>query len=197
MTPAAAWIEKGTFVDILDNVWTRLSDGVRETDPVPTEIEKLQFVARESVSPLHRLELGLHPWVAFFIMPVFALANAGVPVQLASISEPITIAVALGLAVGKPLGVIALCSLAIKLRITKLPDGVCWPMFVAGSFLCGIGFTMSLFLTSLAFTGESGATMASAGKVGTLLGSLTSAILGCIMLLFVIRRTPSTETSSL
>lgn len=196
MTPATAWIEKGTFVGVLENVFSRLSDGVRETDPVPEEIEKLQFVARESVSPLHRLEMGLHPWVAFFIMPVFALANAGVQVQWASVSEPITIAVALGLAVGKPLGVLLLCSLAVKFGMTRLPDGVSWPMFIAGSFLCGIGFTMSLFLTSLAFTGEAGATMASAGKVGTLLGSLTSAILGSIMLFFVTRRPSANEPVS-
>ncbi len=129
-------------------------------------------------------------------MPVFALANAGVQVQWASVSEPITIAVALGLAVGKPLGVLLLCSLAVKFGMTRLPDGVNWPMFIAGSFLCGIGFTMSLFLTSLAFTGEAGATMASAGKVGTLLGSLTSAILGSIMLFFVTRRPSANEPVS-
>ena len=193
MTPTKAWIERGTFVGLLEDYWNRLTDGVKETDPVPAEIEKLEFVARETLSPLHRLEMGLHPWVAFFIMPVFALANAGVPIQLDVLRHPITIAVALALFVGKPLGVIMACALAMKLGLTRLPDGVRWSVFIAGSFLCGIGFTMSLFLTSLTFVGEANSIMASAGKVGTLLGSLISAVIGCGMLFLGLRSKKSEE----
>jgi Na+:H+ antiporter, NhaA family len=195
MTPAKAWIERGTIADVLEDYWRRLTDGVKETDPVPSEFETLEFVARESLSPLHRLELSLHPWVAFLIMPVFALANAGVPIQSDLLQNPITLAVAFALFVGKPLGVITACALAIKLGLTRLPDGVCWSVFVGGSFLCGVGFTMSLFLTSLTFVGEANSIMASAGKVGTLLGSVTSAVVGCTMLYFQFRTGNSTKTS--
>jgi Na+:H+ antiporter, NhaA family len=195
MTPTKSWIERGTFVDVLEDYWNRLTDGIKETDPVPEEIEKLEFVARETLSPLHRLEMGLHPWVAFLIMPVFALANAGVSIQLDVVRNPITLAVTLALFVGKPLGVIMACALAIKLGLTRLPDGVRWSVFIAGSFLCGIGFTMSLFLTSLTFVGEANSTMASAGKVGTLIGSVTSALVGCTMLYFRFRAGNSTKTS--
>jgi Na+:H+ antiporter, NhaA family len=195
MTPTRAWIEKENFADLLENYWIRFSDGVKETDPLPTEIETLEFVARETLSPLHRLEMGLHPWVAFLIMPVFALANAGVPIQLDVLQNPITLAVALALLVGKPLGVIMACTLAIKLGLTRLPDGVRWSIFIAGSFLCGIGFTMSLFLTSLTFVGEANSTMASAGKVGTLLGSVASAVVGCTLLFLRFRSGNSSKKS--
>lgn len=187
MTPSKAWIEQGTLIGIVENFWSRLTDGIEETNPLPSEMEKLEFVARESLSPLHRLEMSLHPWVAFFIMPVFALANAGVSVQWNAIMDPITIAVALGLALGKPIGVLTTCVVAVKLGLTRLPEGVHWTTFIAGSFLCGIGFTMSLFLTSLAFAGEANASMASAGKVGTLIGSIASALIGCVMLWLVLR----------
>ncbi len=86
-------------------------------------------------------------------------------------------------------------ALAIKLGLTRLPDGVCWSVFIAGSFLCGIGFTMSLFLTSLTFVGEANSVMASAGKVGTLLGSVTSAVVGCTMLFLMFRGDNSNKQS--
>jgi NhaA family Na+:H+ antiporter len=86
-------------------------------------------------------------------------------------------------------------ALAIMLGLTRLPDGVRWSVFIAGSFLCGIGFTMSLFLTSLTFVGEANSVMASAGKVGTLLGSVASALVGCTMLFLELRRKNSSKES--
>jgi len=105
-------------------------------------------------SPLHRVEHMLHPWVSFFIMPLFALANAGVVIP-ASLGEalrhPVTLGVALGLLVGKPVGITTTCWLATKLKLASPPEGVNWSQILGASWLCGIGFTMSLFVAGLAF----------------------------------------------
>jgi NhaA family Na+:H+ antiporter len=140
------------------------------------------------VSPLHRLEDGLHPWVAFAIMPVFALANAGVAISLSSVADPVSIAVGAGLAVGKPVGILLLCGLAIRLRITNLPEGVSWSMLAGGACLAGIGFTMALFLNGLAFPVAEFPAQEAAGKLGTLIGSVVSAALGATMLSYGLRR---------
>ncbi len=195
MTPSQAWISKHTLVDVMTSFWERLTTEEKENDDVPIDLEQLEFVARESLSPLHRLEMYLHPWVAFFIMPVFALANAGVPLQAKPLFDSVTIAVALGLAIGKPLGIVSASLLAVRLGLTKLPEGVKVSTFVAGGFLGGVGFTMALFLNSLAFAGEEYTDLSSAGKVGTLIGSILSATIGCVILLWSCRSTvPSPKT---
>jgi NhaA family Na+:H+ antiporter len=138
--------------------------------------------ADESVSPLQHLEQGLHPWVAFVVMPVFALANAGVTLSPASVGEPVAFALAIALAGGKPVGIMFLCLIAVRLRVTDLPAGVTWPMLVGGACLAGIGFTMALFLNTLAFPVDQYAVLESAGKVGTLAGSMVSAVIGVVIL---------------
>jgi NhaA family Na+:H+ antiporter len=147
-----------------------------------------QTAAPEAVSPLQRLEDGLHPWVAFVIMPVFALANAGVVLRLSSVADPVALAVGAGLAVGKPVGILLLCGLAIRAGITKLPEGVSWSMLAGGACLAGIGFTMALFLNGLAFPAADFPTQEAAGKIGTLMGSVVSAALGATMLAYGLRR---------
>lgn len=148
----------------------------------------MQFVAREAVSPLQRLEDGLHPWVAFTIMPLFALANAGVAVSASSLGDPVAMAVAAGLVLGKPVGIVLCCVLAVRLRITSLPDGVTWGMLTGGACLAGIGFTMALFLNALAFPVADFAAAEAAGKIGALTGSVVSAVLGSAVLSFAFRR---------
>ncbi len=142
----------------------------------------------EAGSPLQRLEDGLHPWVAFGIMPLFALANAGVLLEASALAEPVAMAVAVSLAIGKPVGILLLCLLAVRSGVTSLPDGVTWPMLAGGACLAGIGFTMALFLNSLAFPGAAFADAASAGKIGTLAGSMVSAVIGAIVLSSALKR---------
>jgi NhaA family Na+:H+ antiporter len=142
---------------------------------------QLSDTAREAVSPLERLETSLHPWVSFLIMPLFALANAGVEFKIAELTSPIAVAVATGLLFGKPIGVFLFSFAAVKLGIGALPKGVTWPVILGAGFLAGIGFTMALFVNGLAFAGK--ADHLDAGKVGTLSGSLVSAILGSALLL--------------
>ena len=132
----------------------------------------------ELVSPLERLETALHPWVAFAIMPIFALANAGVRVEPTALTHPVALSVAAGLFFGKPLGIVVFSWLAVKVGLARLPSGVNWPVMIGAGCLAGIGFTMSLFIAGLALEGD----LLDAGKIGTLLGSTASAIVGLLLL---------------
>ena len=136
------------------------------------------------VSPLHRLEHMLHPWVAFCVLPVFAFANAGVSVlglSPAQLLHPVPLGIAGGLLVGKLTGVTAACGLAMRLGIASLPEGVRWPHLYGAALLCGIGFTMSLFIASLAFEQGGGAYLG-LERLGILTGSLVSGLLGWFVL---------------
>jgi NhaA family Na+:H+ antiporter len=131
-------------------------------------------------SPLRQLEHDLHPVVAFGIMPLFAFANAGVAVHglsLGSLLEPVPLGIALGLLVGKTVGVFALVAVAIGLRIARMPDGGTWGALFGAAILCGIGFTMSLFIANLAFA-EQAPALAVKAVVGVLAGSLVAALAG-------------------
>lgn len=190
LTPARAWIGRETLAEVLQTAWERISGDDDEADRARVDVGATPFAAREAVSPLQRLEDGLHPWVAFVIMPLFALANAGVAVSLPSLGEPIAVAVAAGLVVGKPVGIMLLCALAVRLGVTSLPAGVSWGMLTGGACLAGIGFTMALFLNGLAFPAAEFPAAEAAGKIGTLAGSLVSALIGASVLALALRRAP-------
>ncbi|MFN9928760.1 MAG: Na+/H+ antiporter NhaA [Phenylobacterium sp.] len=143
-------------------------------------------------SPLHRLEHGLSPWVAFLVVPVFGFANAGVPFagMTPTIAlEPVTLGVAAGLFVGKQIGVFGAAAVAIKLRLTDMPVSASWAQLYGVSLLCGIGFTMSLFIGLLAFPSPD---LQNEVKVGVLLGSLISAVCGAALLSVAKREPPKT-----
>jgi NhaA family Na+:H+ antiporter len=129
-------------------------------------------------SPLHRLEHGLNPWVAYLIVPVFGFANAGVAlgqVGVAALTAPATLGATLGLFLGKPLGVGLFSLAAIKLGWAQRPSGASWTQLFGVSALCGIGFTMSLFINNLAFDAV---LLQDETKIGVLAGSALSALLG-------------------
>jgi NhaA family Na+:H+ antiporter len=146
-------------------------------------LRELRSVGRQALSPLDYLTNELATWVAFVIMPVFALANAGVAIDASTLGDRdagrVGVGVALGLLVGKPLGITAACWLAVAAGVASLPAGVTWKAVLATGLLAGIGFTVSLFVTSLAF--EAPALVAGA-KLGTLGGSLLAAVLGLALL---------------
>ena len=141
---------------------------------------RLRETSAEVLSPLEQLETTLHPWVAFLILPLFALANAGVAVDIGAITHPIAWSVAMGLVVGKPVGIILFSWLAVRIGLASLPEGGTWKAIIGTGCLAGIGFTMSLFIANLALEEH----LLSAGKIGTILGSAISAILG-VGLLFL------------
>ncbi len=156
-----------------------LADLGGDDPPELAELQMLRFAAREAVSPLERLETALHPWVGFAVMPVFALANAGVAVRLGALTDPVAVAVTAGLVLGKPLGIVGFSLLAVRLKLARLPHGVSRPTLVGAGCLGGIGFTMSLFVAGLAFPDPA---MLDAAKVGVLVGSGLSAAAGAAIL---------------
>ena len=141
-------------------------------------------------SPLHRLEHGLNPWVAYLVVPVFGFANAGVAlgqVGLAELTAPATLGASLGLFLGKPIGVGLFCLAAVNLGWAQRPSGASWTQMFGISALCGIGFTMSLFINNLAFDAP---ILQDETKIGVLVGSVLSALLG--WLVFSLARKPAT-----
>jgi Na+:H+ antiporter, NhaA family len=147
-----------------------------------TAVEALEDACEKVQPPLHRLEQALHPWVTFVIMPLFALANAGVALTGdvgKIVVQPITLGVVFGLVLGKPIGVTLAAWLAVRFRLATLPANVSWKHIHGAGWLAGIGFTMSLFMTGLAFANDAQLT---AAKLGILLASLCAGIVGSIIL---------------
>jgi NhaA family Na+:H+ antiporter len=185
LTPASAWVGERTLLDVLGDAFERVrGQGKAVVHEEPKMIGRLVTTARESISPLERLEISLHLWVAFGIMPVFALANAGVPIEPAALTNPVAIAVAVGLVLGKPLGIVLFSLAAVRLGVARLPDRVTVPVLIGAGCLAGIGFTMSLFIAGLALRD----TLLSDGKIGTLAGSIVSAVVGYGLLFWFLGR---------
>jgi len=135
-------------------------------------------------SLLLHMEHRLHPWVAFGVLPVFALANAGVPlagVSLSDVFHPVPLGIAAGLFLGKFVGILVLSGVAIGAKVAALPQGVGWRHLQGASLLCGVGFTMSLFIASLAFE-QGGEAYLGLERLGILLGSLLSGVAGYAVL---------------
>jgi NhaA family Na+:H+ antiporter len=148
---------------------------------------ELESATEDVETPLARLEHALHPWVAFGVMPVFALANAGLRLDgdLASAATSrVALGIALGLLIGKQIGVLGAAWLAVRAGIASLPEGVRWRQVWGASLLAGIGFTMSLFIAGLAFPSPS---LLAEAKLGILAGSLVAGIAGWIVLARVAR----------
>ncbi len=146
-------------------------------------LRELQNVGRSALSPLDHLTNLLHPWVAFGIMPLFALTNAGVAFEASTLADPqaqrVGIAVALGLLIGKPIGVSLFSWVAVRLGIAELPRGVTWTAILATGALAGIGFTVALFITALAFDNPH---FTAGSKIGILGASAIATLLGVSLL---------------
>jgi len=168
------------FAMLLSGVHATIA-GVLAAMTIP--IEKTPGTPDSITSPLHRLENGLHSWVAFLIVPLFGFANAGVNIgglTAEEIFSPMPVGIALGLFVGKQIGIFGIVVLAVKTGFASKLRGATWLQIYAVSILCGIGFTMSLFIGGLAFAGN--ALFIEEAKIGTLMGSIASAIVGYAIL---------------
>lgn len=186
LTPATAWLGEGELLEKVSAALGRLGevkDPEKRAEHQQT-LGRLQHAALEGISPLDRLQSGLHQWVAFGIMPLFALANAGVRVDFEGVQSPVAIAVAVGLLLGKPLGIVLASWVAVKMGLASLPSGVNWNILLGAGFLAGIGFTMSLFIAQLALQEN----LLSAAKVGVLGGSAISALAGFCWLFWFLPR---------
>jgi Na+:H+ antiporter, NhaA family len=164
--------------------------GVIVAFAIPLRVED-----QDQPSPLLRLEHGLHPWVAFGVLPIFAFANAGVAlagVSIATLIEPVPLGIVIGLTLGKLIGVFGASAILIKLGLAGLPEGSSWVSLLGIAALCGIGFTMSLFIGTLAFD-EGGALHMQAVRLGVIAGSLISGAIGASLLVLGAKRAASSS----
>ena len=179
MTPARRWVSDERLYAILDRVVAHPSDNHASGQTKDRQTLQLaEIAARETLSPIERLEIALHPWVGFVIMPVFAFANAGVPLTLSEPVSSVTMAVFTGFVLGKPIGVLTFSWLAVRLGIATRPPDLSWGLLAGGGLLAGIGFTMALFISNLAF----GQGLIDAAKMGIFLASVVSAAAGVALL---------------
>ena len=183
MTPHRSWIGAAALREAVQRADGFLH-GEADSEQQRAVLGELGLAAREAVSPLERLEHALHPWQSFAIVPLFALANAGVAVSPGAFADPIATAVAVALVAGKPIGIFAASWLAVRTGVARLPADLSWPMVIGAGCLGGIGFTMSIFIAGLAFEDPALA----AAKLGILAGSLVSGILGLSLLARVLPR---------
>jgi NhaA family Na+:H+ antiporter len=155
----------------------------------------IELACHDLQTPLQRLDHGLQAWIAFLVLPLFAMANAGISLEgvsvLHAMSHPITLGIVIGLVVGKPVGISLFTYLAHKILKAPLPSGVHWQHIVGASILGGIGFTMSLFISGLSFTSAESVAFS---KLGILAGSVISGILGLIVLKAV--KAPNTNSAT-
>ncbi|WP_299582966.1 Na+/H+ antiporter NhaA [uncultured Microbulbifer sp.] len=182
MTPARRWVSDNRLYEILDQVIAH--PGVHESSADTKDRETLQIAevaVRETLSPLERLEIWLHPWVGFAIMPLFAFANAGLPLTFNGLGNSVTVAIFLGFVLGKPVGILLFSWLAIRSHIAIRPPELSWRLLIGGSLLAGIGFTMALFIANMAF----GKSLIDSAKLGIVLASVFSAVAGLTLLMWL------------
>lgn len=164
---------------VANELTTRHAEPMRNAEAIAQPLRQLRMANREMLPPAVRVQAALHPWVAYGIMPIFALANAGVTVGdidlAAGQATFVMLGVALALVVGKPLGIVGTAWLMVRIGWCRLPPGVSWGGVCLIGLLAGIGFTMSIFIAMLAFADKE---LLVAAKLGVLIGSLLSALLG-------------------
>ncbi len=179
--PAKKKLEESNFVEEVENLWDKYKKDEDYTIYDVTHTLKKKF--NDIVSPLVKMEHGLQKFVAFVVMPLFAFANAGLhfdSLNASLFTNTITLGIIFGLFIGKPLGITSLVYIANKIKLVELPDGITIKQIFAVSILCGIGFTMSLFVSSLSFGNNSIESIEA--KIGILLGSIVSGIIGYLVL---------------
>ncbi|WP_374320527.1 Na+/H+ antiporter NhaA [Pseudoxanthomonas kaohsiungensis] len=175
LAPSRRWVSDTRLRAILDRVTARPLDERWGGNAVARhDLSRAGIATREALSPIERLELALHPWVAFAVLPLFALANAGVPLRGLAVDGGLALAVAAAFVLGKPAGVALFAVAAVRTGIAIRPPSLPWRLLLPGSVLTGIGFTMALFIADLAFDAGS---LASA-KLGILVASVACATLG-------------------
>ncbi len=205
--PADASYQTPLFIERLKKLSRRFRDAEDNVNPLLVNARQqriIRAIEAECIfveAPLQRIERKLHPYCAFLIMPIFAFANAGVHLDVSGVGEvlkqPVTYGVFLGLIVGKQIGIMSACWLAVKVGLTDLPKGVRWIQLYGLSWLAGIGFTMSLFIGSLTFplgssidhatmnaTATAMTPLLTGAKIGTLLASVIAAIGGTLIILY-------------
>jgi NhaA family Na+:H+ antiporter len=181
--PARTHIDRDSFIAKGRWLLNAFEDAVPNSFQAHSAVHTLEAQCEMMESPLHRMEHYLHPWVSFLIMPLFALANAGVHIignLLPAMTENVSLGVALGLFAGKPLGIALFAWSSAKMRLATKPPELLWREIFGASWLCGIGFTMSLFIADLAF---GSGRLLEMSKIGIILASFAAGICGSVVFL--------------
>lgn len=175
MAPTRSWVSDKRLHVILGKVMS-FPPGVdwKGSAAARGALRRARIATREALSPVERLETALHPWVAFLVLPLFALANAGIQLGVGDIDRRLAAAIFFAFSVGKPLGVFVFCYLAVKWGLAVLPERLSWRQLFGGGVLTGIGFTMSFLIAGISFESTALASV----KIGVLLASITAAVLG-------------------
>lgn len=194
--PASTRIDPAAFLEKAEGILGRFErESLQDTNVLTDarmqeDIQELEDTINDVEAPLQNLEHALHPWIAYAIVPLFALANAGVRIDMSlgdALAQPVTVGVIAGLVIGKQVGITLFAWLAVRFGFASLPEGVTWHHIYGVSWLGGIGFTMSIFVTELAYESEN---LLSAAKIGILAASAVAAIAGWLVLrLWALRAT--------
>lgn len=187
MIPARTKIDEHDYVKCIRAYTNEFEKAIPQNGSLTTAeqhqtIEKIKQLSMDAETPLQKIEYALHPWVAFVIMPLFALANAGMEIDksfFTTLINPISLGILLGLVVGKFIGVLSFTWLMVRFKFSELPQHAGWKHIVGIALLAGVGFTMSLFITGLAFTDTA---MINSAKSGIFLASSLSGIAGIWLL---------------
>lgn len=180
--PARTFLKKSEFLEQSRWLLGRLEAAPDHSFEEHSILHTLEQKAEQADSPLHRIEHGLQPWISFLVMPLFALANAGVDVThnlIGALKHPVSFGILFGLFAGKPIGIWLSSFLAAKTGLVTPPANVSWNQMFGAAWLCGIGFTMSLFVAGLAFDDDA---LLSVSKIAILGASVAAAVGGCIVL---------------
>lgn len=188
MTPARSWVSDRRLHAILHRVTAYPPGNHWAGDTAARhDLHQAGVATREALSPIERLEIALHPWVAFVVMPLFALANAGVPIAGTAVNPTLTTAIVAACVIGKPVGVVIFSCLGVTLRLATRPNELSWGLLIAGSLLTGIGFTMALFIAEAAFHAD----LLNSAKLGILTASAVSGVAGMAALTWLTGRRPA------
>jgi NhaA family Na+:H+ antiporter len=189
LTPVRRWVSDERLYSLLSQVVAHPAGSEASGDTRDRRtLQVAEIAARESLSPVERLEIALHPWVGFVIMPLFAFANAGLSLSLGDLGNSVTVAVFVGFALGKPIGVLTFSWLAVRSGIAIRPPELSWSLLAGGGLLAGIGFTMALFIANLAFSKS----LIDSAKLGIFLASVASAVAGLALLTWLPARKEAT-----
>ncbi len=182
MTPVVSVRMRERPLEMLSRIANELTGQdikMKDENELTRSLQQLQLAKRELLPPIIRVQKALHPWVAYVVMPLFALANAGVSMNGGAFSAnntlPVATGIILALVIGKPLGIVGVSWISVRLKWCQLPLDVAWKGIWLVGLLAGIGFTMSIFIAMLAFNDEN---LLNAAKLGVLIGSFTAATLG-------------------
>ena len=185
IVPAEPYLHRRDYAAAVDDLLHdyRLAMANNDEEKAQAVVEQIEMLSRGTEGPMERLERIVHPWVSFVVLPLFALANAGIVFTADTLSEAassrVTLGVAAGLLIGNPLGVLGMTWLAVRLGIGQLPSGVAWRHVLGAGFLAGIGFTVAIFVSSIAFDDPA---VVDQAKMGVFAASLVAGATGYLFL---------------